>query len=169
MKQEQIDEAKRKCDDDLKKFQNIQRSAADTVHANVNLPTIKSKQLEKQISKKPESTKTQDFGANSVVSMNQSGGITAGTINMEKQPRQLDNRLVEKIHLSLPKSAKINIYSNATDPESINFADQISAWMKRDGYRIGDEFRGIPVNAVYGIRFHKPNDSIYEIEVGIRE
>ncbi len=81
--------------------------------------------------------------AENVTSYNQSGGITAGTVNIGPQPRSLANpntdELKKQILRELPRDKPIVIQAVMSDTESMSFAEEIHAFLKSNGFQLDGE------------------------------
>lgn len=74
-----------------------------------------------------------------ITSTNQSGGITAHTVNVGKPPRELkaaDQSALLAL-LNLPTGSKFDIESPMGDNEAIALADAIEKFLQREGYVLG--------------------------------
>ncbi len=70
----------------------------------------------------------------SVTSINQQGGITAGTVNIGAQPRHMNAQLGAQIEQAIPKGARVSITAVMGDMEAFSFAQEIRTWMAQNGY-----------------------------------
>lgn len=67
-------------------------------------------------------------------SYNQSGGITAGVVNLGTHPRKVDDQSGKQLLENLQKEKKIVITSVMGDQEAFNFGHQILNFLKEKGY-----------------------------------
>lgn len=69
-------------------------------------------------------------------SINQQGGITAGTVNISPQERKLTQGLIAQLETLLKdhKTNKIDIVAVLGDQEAYQFATQIDKYLKSQGY-----------------------------------
>ena len=70
-----------------------------------------------------------------ITSTNQSGGVTAHTVNIGKLPRGLDSDSQQTL-LKVPKSNPIEIACPLGDSEANNLAEQIQKFMRQNGYNV---------------------------------
>ena len=101
----------------------------------------------------------------------QQGGITAGTVNIGPQRRVLaDESFVEMRNqlLALPRDRKISFIATMGDTETIEFRNQITEFMRSNGFKFDD--RDI-AHAVWSKPFHgvklvdRPDGSI-QLQIG---
>lgn len=69
-----------------------------------------------------------------ITSFNQMGGITAGTVNIESQNRQMNGQIGSQLKNKIPVDAKVSVTAVLGDGEAFGFANQIFQWMKSNGY-----------------------------------
>jgi hypothetical protein len=89
--------------------------------------------LEKRVGQLEETTKKSSYN---ITSNNQSGGITAGNVNVGRVPRAIDQSLRAQILAQLPRDKEIVVVGILGDAESINFAEQIHAFLKANGFKM---------------------------------
>jgi hypothetical protein len=74
-----------------------------------------------------------------VTSINQSGGVTAHTVNMgPPPPRQMHDELGAKLKQVVPANSKVAILSVMGDNEAFVYANSVKNWMVRNGYSYVD-------------------------------
>jgi len=94
-----------------------------------------------------------DPTGNNVTSYYQTGGITAGTLNVGPQPRVLRDEDKRLLLDKLPRDKPIEITALLGDGEAISLATDIYAFLKANGFKMADTgisqgvFTG-PVNGV---------------------
>jgi hypothetical protein len=69
-----------------------------------------------------------------VISHNQSGGITAHTVNMAPPERHMNSQLEGQLNQLVPKSSKVHVAAGYGDAEAFAFAQEITAWLKANGW-----------------------------------
>jgi hypothetical protein len=69
-----------------------------------------------------------------VTSHNQSGGITAGTVNIGPQPRHMNAQLEAGLRQNVPTSVLVRVVAVMGDGEAFAFAQEIHAWLKANGW-----------------------------------
>jgi hypothetical protein len=79
-----------------------------------------------------------------ITSNNQRGGITAHTVNVGPQQRTIaindtQSDVARGILNTIPRTSNIELHALMGDQEALNFAWQIMAWLRANGYTIGDE------------------------------
>ncbi len=82
--------------------------------------------------------------AQNVTSYSQSGGITAGTVNIGPVPRSLNNEvwavpLKAKILRELPRDKPITVMAVMGDSEAISLAQEIAAFLKANGFPLTED------------------------------
>lgn len=60
-----------------------------------------------------------------ITSHNQSGGITAHTVNIARLPRWVDATLIKEINNKIPKGSIVNVNAVHGDQEALDFASKI--------------------------------------------
>ena len=100
---------------------------------------------------------------NSVKSKNQKGGITAHTVNLEKQDRPLSNELKKSLlsALKAEKSTHLSIYCIANDPEAENFARKIITLLKSHDYIISSFTASSMTGGDGSIVISKDNEGLF--------
>ncbi len=71
-----------------------------------------------------------------VTSYNQSGAITAHTVNVGTVPRHVDQETRQAIRSSIPKSALVALGAAWGDAEALDYATEIYGFMKPTAARI---------------------------------
>lgn len=72
----------------------------------------------------------------SVISHNQSGGITAHTVNLGPQQRHVDEHLKHELLSMVDKTREIRVTAWGADMEAQNFAREVWAFLKLNGYEM---------------------------------
>jgi|688.fasta_scaffold111990_3 hypothetical protein len=103
----------------------------------------------------------------SVTSYNQSGGITAHTVNIGPQKRKLNSALQQQL-LSLPKTRPITIIAMMGNSESMDFAIEIHEFMQSAGMPMAESgiSQGMFAGVVKGLNFDATSA---QITVGANE
>lgn len=70
-----------------------------------------------------------------ITSHNQSGGITAHTVNVGRPPREIDTTFIHEINKYIPEGSIVNVNAVAGDQEAFSFAENILTWLRSKGYR----------------------------------
>lgn len=114
----------------------------------------------------PEITINKDV----VTSHNQSGGITAHTVNLKPVPRTMNDQIGHKLIKQLPQSAKVIVSAVQGDAEALGFAQQVLHWLKANGY---NKISGVDIvfypQPVYQQQIKKISESDYEIIIGTQK
>jgi hypothetical protein len=104
-----------------------------------------------------------------ITSNNQTGGITAHTVNNFAPPARKMDEATGKHFLSImPKTATVNVYAAGGDSEANLFANQILQWLQTNGYSlawgIGQRFNTVPQmgQEIAG----NPEGTFFEIFIG---
>lgn len=74
----------------------------------------------------------------SVKSFNQSGGITAHTINLAPPPRNLDDAARSKFLQMIPRDLTVMVISTIGDAETYAYAKQIWDFLAQSGYKMSE-------------------------------
>ncbi len=104
-----------------------------------------------------------------VNSHNQSGGITAGIVNLGLQPRKLDNTSAAQLTQNLSKHKKIKITSVMGDQEAFNFGHQILSYLKENGYEAEGVNQAIYSQPVVGQFIENGESDSIDIIIGTQE
>jgi hypothetical protein len=129
---------------------------------------VTAREMAAQPKDKPELHMSDYRGPINVTSYNQSGGITAHTVNVGATARRItDPRaapLKEQILRELPKDKPITILAVMGDTEAIQFAYDIHAFMKENGFNMKEPngiSQGVFAGVVNGLqRRDEPDGSI---------
>jgi hypothetical protein len=97
----------------------------------------------------------------SVTSYNQQGGITAHSVTIGPQQRNLDSptseQLKQQMLSQLPRDKDITVMAILGDTESITFAQQIHSFLKDNGFKLKEPngiSQGVFTGAVHGLQFN---------------
>lgn len=107
--------------------------AEDEALGDIDLQRTKTAQ------KTPESRErnvSEKEAKTNITSINQSGGITAHTVNVGPQPRRLDAGTASNLENLLSKDKKIMITAVLGDGEAFQFASEILNHLKSRGYTV---------------------------------
>lgn len=105
----------------------------------------------------------------SVSSQNQSGGITAGTVNIygQKPQRHLDQQGTGFLTQHVPKSAKVTVTAVMGDGEAFAYAQEITDWMRGNGWTNVDGVnQAIFSGPVFGQGINPKPDGSFDIQIG---
>lgn len=103
----------------------------------------------------------------SVTSHNQSGGITAHTVNIGAQPRQLTAASAAELEAQLPKAKPVSVAAIMGDQEAFSFATQILEYLRSKGYAVTGVDQVVYSGPVVG-QFVNPTNTGFEVVVGGR-
>ncbi|MFH1829502.1 MAG: hypothetical protein ABH871_01830 [Pseudomonadota bacterium] len=102
-----------------------------------------------------------------VSSTNQSGGITAGVVNVGPQTRKVDARLVSQLLQMLPDKTKtVTVTSVMGDGEAFGFATQIKAVLENQGYDVNGVNQSVFSGPIKGQQF---NPDTLTLTIGTRQ
>jgi hypothetical protein len=69
-----------------------------------------------------------------VTSHNQSGGITAGVVNVGPRPRHFTANDAQQITQAIPKGSDVTVTATMNSDEALAYAFEIYNWLKANGY-----------------------------------
>lgn len=101
----------------------------------------------------------------SITSNNQSGGITAHTVNIGSARRQLDSASAQQLLQALPKNKPVRVVAVMGDQEAFAFATQILGHLKANGYQAEGVDQAVYSEPVVG-QFINSTASGFEVVVG---
>lgn len=97
---------------------------------------------------------TQPAQVFNVTSNNQSGGITAGVVNVGPKPRNIDAGLRKQLKQMLPdKIKRVTVTSVMGDGEAFSFATQIKNFLEQQGYEVNGVNQSVFTAPVIGQQF----------------
>lgn len=108
-----------------------------------------------------------------VTSHNQSGGITAHTVNVGLAARLVDENLIRQINETIPKGSIVNVNAVLGDQEAFGFASKILAWLRNNGYKNTKNEHGVD-QAMYNqpippLSLKVISGTEFELNVGSRQ
>jgi hypothetical protein len=108
-----------------------------------------------------------NFGASPVfvTSYNQSGGITAHTVNVAPAARRFDSGHASQLKGILPVGAKVSVTAVMGDQEAFGFASEVDAWLRSAGYVVDGVNQAIFSKPVTGQGVEKVGDE-YRLVIG---
>lgn len=101
----------------------------------------------------------------SITSNNQSGGITAHTVNIGTTRRQLDAASAQQLLKALPKNKPVKVVAVMGDQEAFAYATQILAHLNANGYLAEGVDQAVCSQPVVG-QFINPTASGFEVVIG---
>ena len=106
----------------------------------------------------------------SVVSVQQSGGITAHTVNFAKPDRHMDERYKQGLLSGLPKNKKIKIIIITTlgDTESRLFGEEIKSFLVVNGWIVDRMLGTIWREPFFGEKLVEDKDGNIQIQIGAK-
>ncbi|MDB6103843.1 MAG: hypothetical protein JWO52_3842 [Gammaproteobacteria bacterium] len=133
--------------------------------------TAAMKQPPGQQEPQPQAPSTQPAAQSkvSVSSQHQSGGITAGTVNIygQKQQRHLDQQGTGFLMQHIPKSAKVTVTAVMGDGEAFTYAQEIADWMRGNKWTNVDGVnQAIFSGLVFGQGINPKPDGSFDIQIG---
>jgi hypothetical protein len=101
-----------------------------------------------------------------VTSNHQSGGITAGVVNVGPQRRHFTEKDAQHLTQAIPKGSDVTVTATMTSDEALAFAFEIYHWMKENGYpKIQGPNSAMWTQPVFG-QVIRQNGEKYEILIG---
>lgn len=101
-------------------------------------------------------------GNNNIFSLGQSGGITAGTVNVGLTPRSLSqprfDGLKKQILSSLPKDKPVTVVAVMGDTEAFSFADEILKYLKENGFDANGVDQAVFIQPIKGLQVQHEKD-----------
>lgn len=104
---------------------------------------------------------------NGATSTNQSGGITANTVNIGSPPRAITGRLEQQLLNTIPPGKKVAIVAVMGDQEAVQFASKIREFLALKGCNVSEVTQAVYAQPVIG-QFINPKDGGFEIVIGSR-
>ena len=105
---------------------------------------------------------------NSALSIDQRGGITAGTINVEFPKHQVNAEFIARLNKYLPKDkAKIiKITSVMGDGEAFQLAAELKAYLESENWKVDGISQAIYTEPIVGIIVKSVDDTSVEFIIG---
>jgi hypothetical protein len=102
-----------------------------------------------------------------VTSHNQSGGITAGTVNIYgKQPRHMSQENADFLRQHVPTTKKVTVTAIMGDSEAMEFAQEVTTWLRANGWTNVDGVnQAVFSGPVFGQNIN-PNKDGFDIQIG---
>ncbi len=100
-----------------------------------------------------------------IISSNQSGGITAHTVNIGNQPRHLTQSLKQEL-AHLPRTANVVVTAVMGDQEAFVFGTEINSFLKEEGYNVQGVNQAVFTQPVVGQHIIKNSENEYQIVIG---
>lgn len=105
-----------------------------------------------------------------ITSHNQSGGVTAHTVNFGPTARTMNAQMGEQLKQHIPTTAKVTITAVLGDGEAFGFANQVMTWLQGNGYaNVNGVNQAVYQKPVIGNNVNKINDDQFEIIIGARQ
>lgn len=105
-----------------------------------------------------------------VTSHNQSGGITAHTVNIGKEQRQLGDEERAFLTSTIPKHARVEIQNPLGDAEAHTYRVEIQQFLLEQGYTNVHGSQGIYAVPERGQRlYHAPGSSLFQLMIFAKE
>ncbi|MEI6886548.1 MAG: hypothetical protein WCO02_18810 [Bacteroidota bacterium] len=105
-----------------------------------------------------------------ITSHNQSGGVTAQTVNFGPLARQMNQQLGDQLRQNIPTSAAIKVIAVLGDGEAFGFANQVLQWLKSNGFSKAEGVdQALYTQPVIGQRIDKNAVDEFKVIIGIRE
>ena len=104
----------------------------------------------------------------SITSNNQSGGVTAHTVNIGATPRQLNAASAQQLLQGLPRDKPVTVVAVMGDQEAFSFASQILNHLRANGYTVSGVDQAVYSQPMRG-QFINPTATGFEVVVGGRE
>lgn len=102
-----------------------------------------------------------------ITSTNQSGGITAHTVNIGPTARSMNEQIGQQLKQHIPTSAKVSVTAVMGDGEAFGFANQVLAWLRANGYATDEGVnQAVYSQPVMGEILEKKDDSQFELIIG---
>lgn len=105
-----------------------------------------------------------------ITSHNQSGGVTAHTVNFGPTARTMNAQLGGQLKQHIPATAKVTITAVLGDGEAFSFANQVMTWLRENGYiNVDGVNQAVYSQPVMGQNLNKINDGQFELIIGTRQ
>jgi hypothetical protein len=104
-----------------------------------------------------------------ITSHNQSGGITAHTVNFGPTARAMNAQLGGQLKQMIPTTASVRVVSVLGDGEAFGFANQVLTWLKENGYpKVEGVDQAVYSGPVIGQNINQKSPGEFEIIIGTR-
>lgn len=105
-----------------------------------------------------------------IISNNQSGGITAhtvnvGTVNMGPQPRMLNDQLAQQLLAAIPQGKLVTVVAVMGDQEAFQFATQVKNFLASREYNVSGVDQAVYTQPIIGQHINLKGDGV-EIVIG---
>lgn len=105
-----------------------------------------------------------------ITSHNQSGGVTAHTVNFGPTARTMNAQLGGQLKQHIPTTAKVTITAVLGDGEAFGFANQVMTWLRENGYgNVDGVNQAVYSQPVMGQNINRINDAQFELIIGTRQ
>lgn len=105
-----------------------------------------------------------------ITSHNQSGGITAHTVNVAPPTRQMNEELGSELKSRIPKDASLTINSVFGDSEALGFAHQVLSWCRVNGYsKVEGVSQSMYSHPILGQVIDQTSANSFKIIIGTRQ
>ena len=103
-----------------------------------------------------------------IASYDQSGGITAHTVNFQKPDRHLTPDFIRQLNNTLPANRKaiITVSSVMGDQEALQFGAEIKDYLQKQGWTIHWNVATVYPQPVFGQIIERKDDDNLEIIIG---
>lgn len=105
-----------------------------------------------------------------ITSHNQMGGITAHTVNLGPQARQMNSQLGDQLKQQIPITSTIRVVAILGDGEAFGFANQVLQWLKSNNYSNATGVdQAVYSQPVLGQTINKISSTEYELVIGTKQ
>jgi hypothetical protein len=105
-----------------------------------------------------------------ITSHNQMGGVTAHTVNLGPQARQMNSQISDQLKQEIPLTAAVKVVALLGDGEAFGFANQILQWLKSNGYNKAEGVdQAVYSQPVLGQILNKKSGAEFELIIGTRQ
>ena len=105
-----------------------------------------------------------------ITSNNQTGGITAHTVNFGPAARQMNQQLGQQLQQHVPRTAKVTVTAVLGDGEAFGFANQVLQWLRANGYDNTDGVnQAVYAQPMTGQIIEQPSENHYNLIIGSRQ
>lgn len=101
-----------------------------------------------------------------ITSNNQSGGVTAHTVNFQRPPRGVGPSDAQQLS-RIPRSAHITVESLLGDGEAHQFASEIAGWFRANGYaNVDGVTQVVPMQPMEPQAIFEMSANAYKVRIG---